>query len=68
MNLSLGNIIPMAAIFFEYLPHLHKKAEELNLLMHKVPKRPDTLKKACSKYCKVFKVCLAIFGHFNLTS
>ena len=34
--------------------------------MHNVPNWSGTLKKSCSKYCKIFKVCLKILGHYAL--
>ena len=40
------------------------KVDHLNPLMHNVPKWPDTLLKSCSKYCKIFKVCLTILGQY----
>ena len=38
----------------------------LNPLMQNVPKWSDTLKKSCNIWCKVFKVCLTILGHYVL--
>ena len=70
MSLSLENIIPMVAIFYGKVFRICMKQSKnfvsLNLLMHKVPKWPDTLKTSCSQCCKVFKVSLTILGHYKL--
>ena len=36
---------------------------ESNPLLGNVAKWSDTLKKSCSKYCKIFKVCLTILQY-----
>ena len=36
---------------------------ESNPLLRNVAKWSDTLKKSCSKCCKIFKVCLTILQH-----
>ena len=42
----------------------NKKEFIVNPLLHSVPKWSDTLLRSCSICCKIFKVCLAILGHY----
>ena len=39
--------------------------QDLTLLMY-VSKWSDTLQESCSVYCKIFKKCLTILGHYAL--
>ena len=56
---------PFPLILNEH-PFLNLLQFLVNPLMHNVPKWSDTVKRFCSKCCKIFKVCLAILGHYAL--
>ena len=40
--------------------------EDINPLLRNIVKRSGTLYKSCSKYWKIFKVCLIILRHFEV--
>ena len=49
-------------LFFKHSVFGHfSRSETVNPLMHKVPKWSQ---KYCSIFCKIFKVCLTILGHY----
>ena len=60
-NFHEFRFFPIAVAFYRY-----NTQYIFNPLMHNVPKWSDTLYKSCSIFCKIFKVCLTILGHYAL--